>query len=76
MQDVSQRMNAISRGNQEVLATSEDLKRIAVKTADDTGEISVAVNSQQSSQGDVTAASQSLAELAQDLQKLIGRFKV
>ena len=75
MQDVSRQMAEIASGNEEVIATSEELKNIAVKTADETDAISTAVNTQQSSQADVTAASQSLAELAQDLQKVIGRFK-
>ena len=76
MDNVCSKMNEIFRGNQEVLRTSEDLKHIAEETATEAENISVSVSSQQNSQADITSASQSLAGLAQDLQGLIGRFKI
>ena len=76
MDNVCSKMNEIFRGNQEVLRTSEDLKHIAEETATEAENISVSVSSQQNSQADITSASQSLAGLAQDLQGMIGRFKI
>ena len=76
MDNVCSKMNEIFRGNQEVLRTSEDLKHIAEETATEAENISVSVRSQQNSQADITSASQSLAELAQELQGLIGKFKI
>lgn len=76
MDNVCGKMNEIFRGNQEVLHTSEELKHIAEETALESENISVSVGSQQNSQADITSASQSLAELAQELQGLIGKFKI
>ena len=71
---ISQQVMQISDANGEVLRTSENLKQIGRHTAEETGHISEAVNVQQAAQTDITSASQSLAGLAQDLQRLIGKF--
>ncbi len=71
---ISQQVMQISDANGEVLRTSENLKQIGKHTAEETGHISEAVNVQQAAQTDITSASQSLAGLAQDLQRLIGKF--
>ncbi|MCR5175239.1 MAG: methyl-accepting chemotaxis protein [Anaerovibrio sp.] len=76
MVGVSRHMREISQGNDDVLRSSEDLKDIAAKNNHETEIISDSIKGQQSSQVDVTAASQNLAELAQDLQKLISQFKL
>lgn len=75
MGEVSRRMAQISEANSEVIRNSEELKGIALETASETELISESIDVQQSAQADVTSASQSLAELAQALQKVIGRFK-
>lgn len=76
MERVSQRMEQISRGNHEVLQTSQELQKIAVNTARETDNIESGIRGQQNSQSDVTSASQNLAKLAQELQKIIGKFTV
>ena len=56
---------------------SDEIKKIiGEKTTGEVGNISQQINDQQQSQRDVTSASQSLADLAQDLQKIIGHFKL
>lgn len=76
MQDISAKMAAIEKMNGGVIANAEDLKNRSVKTAYESKVISQAVLTQQHSQTDITAASQSLAVLAQDLQKIISSFKL
>ena len=76
MESVSQRVAQIATENGEVLRTSENLKQIGVRTAEETRHISESIHVQQVAQSDITSASQSLAELAQDLQKIIGKFNL
>ena len=76
MEVISQKVTQISTENGEVLRSSENLKQIGVRTAEETKHISESINVQQAAQSDITSASQSLAELAQDLQKLIGKFNL
>ena len=76
MVGVSQHMKEIANGNAEVLKSSENLKDIAHRNNQETDSMSASVKEQQSAQNDVTAASQNLAELAQDLQKLISQFRL
>ena len=73
---VSKQVTYISSENEEVVRTTAGLKEIGARTAQETKRISDVVNTQQNAQSDITSASQSLAELAQELQKLIGRFKL
>lgn len=76
MVGVSQHMKEIANGNAEVLKSSEKLKDIAHRNSQETDSMTASVKEQQSAQNDVTAASQNLAELAQDLQKLISQFRL
>lgn len=76
MVGVSRHMKEIANGNAEVLRSSENLKDIAQRNNQETENMSESVKGQQSAQNDVTAASQNLAELAQDLQKLISQFRL
>ena len=76
MLGVSKHMKEIADGNAEVLRSSENLKDIAQRNNMETESMSESVKGQQSAQNDVTAASQNLAELAQDLQKLISQFRL
>ncbi len=76
MVGVSRHMKEIANGNAEVLRSSENLKDIAQRNNQETESMSESVKGQQSAQNDVTAASQNLAELAQDLQKLISQFRL
>lgn len=76
MNNVSKRMVSIESGNSRVLSTSEDLRNIAKETSSEAQRISETVVHQQQSQADVAAASEELATLAQDLQKIITKFKV
>lgn len=76
VQEISKGVSRIAHENSEVLHGTEELKRIGVNTTKETEDISHSILGQQSAQKDITAASQSLSQLAQDLQKLIGHFNL
>lgn len=64
MESVSQRVAQIATENGEVLRTSENLKQIGVRTAEETRHISGIHPCAAGCWSDITSASQSLAELA------------
>lgn len=76
VKEISEGVARIAHENSGVLHGTEELKLIGLNTTREAEDISHSILGQQSAQKDITAASQSLSQLAQDLQKLIGHFNV
>lgn len=70
--------NVLTRvaGKTDVLAGTEKLRAIGDATASDAASITTSVQRQQDAQKDIASASQSLAQMAMDLQQLIGHFSI
>ena len=76
VREAAQKIEGISGSSRAVAATTEELKQIGLHTAEKTSHISESITTQQSSQSDITAASQALAQLAQELQEIIHTFRL
>ena len=76
IQEVSQSVESITRENNGVLAGTEKLRAIGDATASDAASITTSVQRQQDAQKDIASASQSLAQMAMDLQQLLGHFSI
>lgn len=76
IQQVSTQLAQVASNSSNVQQSSVELKQIGVQTAEEMAQISHTVKDQQAAQSDLTSASQSLADLAQELQKIIGMFKL
>lgn len=70
--------NVLTRvaGKTDALAGTEKLRAIGDATASDAASITTSVQRQQDAQKDIASASQSLAQMAMDLQQLIGHFSI
>lgn len=70
--------NVLTRvaGKTDGLAGTEKLRAIGDTTASDAASITTSVQRQQDAQKDIASASQSLAQMAMDLQQLIGHFSI
>ena len=69
-------MDTIAKENSEVLAGTEKFRKIGETNADEAENIAETVRTQQATQKDIASASQSLAEMAQELQELIDHFQI
>ncbi len=76
IQDVSRSVDSIARENNGVLSGTEKLREIGEATASDAAAITTTVQQQQDAQKDISSASQSLAQMAMELQQLIGHFSI
>ena len=76
IQDVSKSVDSIARENNGVLSGTEKLREIGEATASDAAAITTTVQQQQDAQKDIASASQSLAQMAMELQQLIGHFSI
>lgn len=76
IQDVSKSVDSIARENNGVLTGTEKLREIGDATASDAAAITTTVQQQQDAQKDIASASQSLAQMAMELQQLIGHFSI
>ncbi len=76
IQDVSRSVDSIARENNDVLSGTEKLREIGEATASDAAAITTTVQQQQDAQKDIASASQSLAQMAMELQQLIGHFSI
>ena len=76
MDEISRNVEKIAQETDGVRHSADELAQIGRHTTEETSHIAEAVHAQQTAQGDVTSASQSLANLAQDLQRIIGKFDI
>ena len=76
IKDVSASVDSIAHENDSVLAGTNELRAIGDATATEADAIASSVTEQQNAQKDIASASNSLAEMAQELQGLIGHFKI
>ena len=76
IKEVSSSVDSIAKENNGVLAGTEKLREIGETTASEAESITSSVQAQQDAQKDIASASQSLAEMAQELQQLIGHFRI
>ncbi|WP_294160749.1 methyl-accepting chemotaxis protein [uncultured Selenomonas sp.] len=76
IKDVATSVDSIAKENDGVLAGTEKLRAIGDATATEADSISSSVADQQNAQKDIASASNSLAEMAQELQALIGHFRI
>lgn len=76
IEEVSGSVNEISDGTNELVVAVNTFKSISELTDRGTQEMAAATEQQVASMGEITKSSALLSQMAEDLQKLIGKFKV
>lgn len=76
IQEVAALSQQISAGSQQVVQSIQFIAEIAETNASGTQNISSAVEEQFASMEEITSSATSLSQMAEELQSLIGRFKV
>lgn len=76
IEEVSGSVNEISDGTNELVVAVNTFKSISELTDRGTQEMAAATEQQVASMGEITRSSALLSQMAEELQKLIGKFKV
>nr|WP_306813133.1 methyl-accepting chemotaxis protein [Paenibacillus soyae] len=76
IEDIAAALNKLSHGTSEVNASILDVSEVAKDSAAQTQQISAATEQQLASMEEITTSSASLASLADELQKIVSRFKI
>ncbi|MFS0574562.1 methyl-accepting chemotaxis protein [Sporosarcina sp. 179-K 3D1 HS] len=66
----------INAGSEELVRTIQNAEKVALQTADHSTTVAAAAEEQSASVEEITSASESLANMASDLQEIIGRFNL
>ena len=74
--EVSSSMQAVSDSTQKMADEMEKITKVSTENADRAQSISAATEEQSASSEEIAASTRSLAELAQDLQNAVHKFKV
>ena len=69
-------MKTVSDGASHIVDAVESINKVSQKTSEHTSSISNATETQSASNEEIAAASQSLAQLAIEMQEAIGKFKM
>ncbi|MGE4273406.1 MAG: methyl-accepting chemotaxis protein [Desulfitobacterium sp.] len=75
VQEVSAMTQQIEADSQEVLESVKNMDRISIENTHQTESVSAAIEEQTASVEEIAASSQTLAEMAQELQTLISKFR-
>lgn len=73
--EISAAADHVSKGTEGIVQAIDEIDTVSRKTSDNTQTISAAAEEQTASNEEIAAASQSLANLASDMQTAIGKFK-
>lgn len=76
IQTINASIQEINAGSEELVQTVQDAEEIAIKTSDHSTTVAAAAEEQSASIEEITSASESLANMAHELQELIGQFKL
>lgn len=76
IQEVSAITEEVAAGAEQINATIEEMSHIANTSSANTQNIAAASEEQMASMEEITSSSASLSKMAEDLQMLVGRFKV
>lgn len=76
IQEVSAAAEEISAGTEQVVTSSNTITKIAEESSSSTQSVAVAVEEQLASMEEISASATALSNMAEELQLLIGRFKV
>lgn len=74
--DMSASSQHIAAGTEEVTASVNEIANIAKENANGTQEVSMSAEEQMASMEQISSSATALTELAEELQKLVGKFKV
>ena len=72
----SQAMDKMVQENRRIVAVSETITKISSKSAGEAESVSAATEEQLASMQEISSSSQALAQLAQELQQEVGKFKL
>jgi methyl-accepting chemotaxis protein len=76
MINLGERVDGVSKGSRNIVESIEQLQKIGRSTVKHIKDISQATSQHQHAQMDITSASRSLAELAQNLQEMTVKFSM
>ena len=76
MDEISSSVEVVSAGAGNIVKAVDSIDGISRKTSENTQTISAATEQQSASNEEIAAASQSLANMASDMQEAIGQFKL
>lgn len=74
--EIAAAVDHVSKGTEDIVKAIDEIDTVSRKTSDNTQTISAAAEEQSASNEEIAAASQSLANLANDMQTAIGKFKL
>ncbi|MEK3937596.1 methyl-accepting chemotaxis protein [Sporosarcina sp. FSL W7-1349] len=76
IQTINASIQEINAGTEELVHTVEHAEQVAIQTADNSTSVAAAAEQQSAIVEEITSASESLANMATDLQEIIGQFKL
>lgn len=76
IQNINASIQEINAGGEDLLHTVGHAEEIAIKTADNSTSVAAAAEQQSATVEEITSASETLANMASDLQEIIGKFKL
>lgn len=76
MREIDGSVEAVSKGAEEIVSAVDSINKVSRETAQHTQTISSSTEEQSASNEEIAAASQALANLAGDMQGVIGQFRL
>lgn len=76
IQMINSSIQEINAGSDELVHTIKNAEEIAMKTTDNSATVAATAQEQSASVVEITSASESLASMAEELQQIIGKFKI
>lgn len=76
IKDVSQSIEQIANGSQELVSSVCNIEKISKDNATETQSVSAATEEQSASMQEIAASSQALAQIAEELQSAVANFKI
>lgn len=74
--DISNAVEQMAQGNQDVVASISSIDKMGTNVADEAQSISAATQQQLASMEEISSSSQTLAKMAEDLQAAVSQFRV
>ena len=76
MTDISDNISNVAKGSEEITSGMHEISRLCNDAMGESQTVSAASEEQSASMGEIASASQSLAQMAQEMQEAVSKFKI